>query len=304
MKTPLACAVIAALLGAFATADAGPLRNRMRARMADRMEARKAEETRPIELQAISPGARKLTEAYGGDPAQAIDVYIPKGARNAPVLVMVHGGAWKIGDKGNVGSVENKLKAWLPKGYIFVSVNYRLLPKADAYEQAQDVAAALRHVQAQAAGWGGDAQRIVLMGHSAGAHLVALLSAKPDLVGVPWAGTVVLDSAAVNVARIMEKRHPRFYDEAFGADPAGWSKASPLDQWTPAAVPMLLVCSSRRADHPCDDAEALKAKAARAGKPITVLPQPLSHSDINRTLGLPGDYTEKVQAFIDGRPGA
>jgi hypothetical protein len=115
---------------------------------------------------------------------------------------------------------------------------------------------------------------------------------------------VVLDSAAVNVEHVMEKRHPRFYDEAFGADPAGWSKASPLDQWTAAAVPMLLVCSSKRPDHPCGDAEALKAKAARAGKPITVLPQALSHADINRTLGLPGAYTEQVQAFIDGRVGA
>lgn len=300
---PLLTIGLAATLTATSAADAQiGLRGRMRERIAERLEAKKAEEGRPIDLQAILPGARKLEQHYGADPAQALDVYIPPGKLNdAPILVMVHGGAWKIGDKANTGSVENKLKHWLPRGFIVVSVNYRLLPKAMAYEQAEDVAEAIRWVQAHAADWAGSDRKIILMGHSAGAHLVALLSSKPSMVGQRWAGTVVLDSAVMKVSTTMTSRHPKFYDEAFGADPAYWAKVSPMDQWTPSAEPMFLVCSTKRPDKPCDDARAFQALARRSGVPMPVLPQDLTHADINRTLGLAGPYTDAVDRFIAER---
>jgi arylformamidase len=247
----LAAAVAVSLTtGSAADAQIG-LRGKMRERMMQRLQEKKAEEERPIDLQAILPGARKLTASYGADPAQAVDVYVPPGVlRDAPVIVMVHGGAWKIGDKANTGSVENKLRRWLPRGYVFVSVNYRMLPQAMAYAQAQDVAAALRWTQDHAADWGASDRKVIVMGHSAGAHLVALLSSRPEMVGKPWAGTVVLDSAVMKVSATMAGRHPKFYDEAFGTDPAGWGRASPMDQWTSAAVPMFLVCSTKRPDAP------------------------------------------------------
>jgi acetyl esterase/lipase len=277
------------------TADAQGLFSRQR------MAAKKAEEERPIDLQTIETGARKLTESYGGDARQAIDIYIPPHARNAPILVMVHGGAWMVGDKANTGSVENKLKHWLPKGFIVVSVNYRMLPDIMAYEQAEDVAHALAYVEDHAAGWGGDAGKLILMGHSAGAHIVALISSAPEMVGRPWAGTVVLDSAVMDVPAVMGRRHLGFYDKAFGQDPAYWRKASPLDRWTPKAVPMMLVCSTKRPDRPCDAADAFHDKAEKAGKSLPVFPRALTHEEVNRTLGLPGDYTDAVDAFIAQR---
>jgi len=300
--TPLVTLTLAAFLAASAADAQIGLRGKMRERMIQRLQEKKAEEERPIDLQAILPGARKLTAAYGADPAQAVDVYVPPGVlRDAPVIVMVHGGAWKIGDKANTGSVENKLRHWLPKGYVFVSVNYRMLPQAMAYAQAQDVAQALRWTQAHAADWGASDRKIILMGHSAGAHLAALLSSKPDMVGKPWAGTVVLDSAAMKISKTMASRHPKFYDEAFGSDPAGWAQASPMDQWTPSAVPMFLVCSTKRPDKPCDDARAFQDLARRSNVRMPVLPQPLSHADVNRTLGLPSAYTGAVDDFIAQR---
>lgn len=303
MNNKILAAALIAGLAAGATVEAQPLRGRMRERLAQRLEQKRVEEARPIDLQAIAPGARKLTQSYGTAKGQAIDVYIPPGAHDAPVIVMVHGGAWKIGDKANTGSIENKLKYWLPKGYVFVSVNYRLLPEAMADAQAQDVAEAMQWVQAYAADWGASDRRIVLMGHSAGAHLVALLSSKPEMVGKPWAGTVVLDSAAMKISTVMQGRHPRFYDEAFGSDPAAWAKVSPMDQWTPAAVPMFVVCSTQRPDKPCDDAKAFQTQVQKAGKTMPILPQALSHADINRTLGLPGAYTQAVDAWVRQRVG-
>lgn len=303
LTTLLTASLAAALVASAADAQIG-LRGKMRERMMQRLQEKKAEEERPIDLQAILPGARKLTAAYGADPAQAVDVYVPPGAlRDAPVIVMVHGGAWKIGDKGNTGSVENKLRHWLPRGYVFVSVNYRMLPQAMAYAQAQDVAQALRWTQTHAADWGASDRKIILMGHSAGAHLVSLVSSKPDMVGKPWAGTVVLDSAAMKISTTMAGRHPKFYDEAFGSDPAGWAQASPMDQWTPSAVPMFLVCSTKRPDKPCDDARAFQALAKRSGVPMPVLSRDLTHAEVNRALGLPGGYTDAVDGFIAERLG-
>jgi arylformamidase len=291
---------VAALMLAAASA-AAPFGEGVQGRLRQRLQERKAEEERPIELQGILPGARKQTDAYGTDPAQWLDVYMPPAPRDAPILILVHGGAWMIGDKANAGLVENKLRHWLTRGWIVVSVNYRMLPEAMADAQAQDVAQAVRWAQGHAEDWGGDPEKIILMGHSAGAHLAALVSARPDRVGRSWAGTVVLDSAAMQVSAIMAVRHPGFYDRAFGADPADWAKASPMDQWTPKAVPMMLVCSTLRPDGPCDDARRFQAKAQAGERDIPVLPQALTHADINRTLGLPSAYTDAVDAFISVR---
>jgi acetyl esterase/lipase len=296
-RAVLLIALAAALSGA-GVVEAAQLGLGARGQLRQRLQEKKAEEERPIDLQAIAPGARKQTDAYGADPAQRLDVYIPPGARDAPILIMVHGGAWRIGDKANTGSVENKLQHWLTQGWIVVSVNYRMLPDAMAYEQAQDVAEAVRWAQGRAGSWGGDTGKIILMGHSAGAHLVALVSSRPGMVGRPWAGTVVLDSAALQISATMAGRHPGFYDRAFGADPAYWAKTSPMDQWTPRAVPMMLVCSTQRPDDPCDDARRFQAKARAGGRDMPVLPQALTHADINRTLGAPGAYTDTVDAFI------
>jgi acetyl esterase/lipase len=300
-RSALLIVLAVATLGGAGAVEAAQLGLGLRGPLRQRLLEKKTEEERPIDLQAILPGARKQTDAYGTDPAQRLDVYIPPGARDAPILIMVHGGAWMIGDKANTGSVENKLKHWLTQGWVVVSVNYRMLPDAMAYEQAQDVAEAVRWAQGHAEDWGGDPGKVVLMGHSAGAHLVALVSSRPDMVGRPWAGTVVLDSAAMQVSATMAGRHPGFYDRAFGADPAYWAKASPMDQWTPRAVPMMLVCSTQRPDDPCDDARRFQAKARAVGRDMPVLPQALTHADINRTLGAPGAYTDAVDAFIAGR---
>lgn len=300
-RTTLMVAVAVATLTGATAVEAAQLGPGLRGQLRQRLAEKKVEEERPIDLQAIAPGARKQTDAYGTDAAQRLDVYIPPGVHDAPILIMVHGGAWMIGDKANTGSVENKLKHWLTRGWIVVSVNYRMLPNAMAYEQAQDVAEAVQWVQGYAEDWGGDPKKIILMGHSAGAHLVALVSSRPEMVGQPWAGTVVLDSAAMQVSTTMTARHPRFYDQAFGTDPAEWAKASPMDQWTPKAVPMMLVCSTLRPDDPCDDARRFQAKAKAGGRDMPVRPQNLSHADINRTLGLPGAYTNQVDAFISNR---
>ena len=73
--------------------------------------------------------------AYGPSDAQTLDVYAPSDANNAPIIFMVHGGAWRFGDKATGAVVENKVSRWVEMGFVFVSVNYRLLPEAGPREQ-------------------------------------------------------------------------------------------------------------------------------------------------------------------------
>jgi arylformamidase len=251
----------------------------------------------------LKPGVEVLHDvAYGSDRLQRMDVYLPVPRRvDAPLIVMVHGGAWIIGDKSMRRVYENKVNRWVPKGFIFVSVNNRMVPDADPLQQADDVAHALAEIQRRAPSWGGDPQEIVLMGHSAGAHLVALLGADPERArrvgAMPWLATIALDSGAMDVSAIMQRRHYRFYDKAFGADPEYWRRASPTRVLTSRATPMLLVCSTRR-DDSCPQADAFARAAVRQHVRAQVEREDLSHEQINETLGAPGAYTDSVERFM------
>lgn len=240
--------------------------------------------------------------AYGADSAQRMDLYLPARPRKAPVIFMVHGGAWRVGDKAMGRVVENKVACWVARGFVFVSVNYRMLPRADPLTQADDVARALAYAQDKAPSWGADPAKFILMGHSAGAHLADLLAAAPASArarGVrPWLGTVSLDSAAMDIVGIMQADHFRFYDRAFGGNPAYWKAASPYHVLTRGAPPMLLVCSTARPDASCAQARVFAAHAAELGVRVEVRGEALSHEEINETLGLPGGYTDAVETFM------
>lgn len=302
--TPASRIVSLAIFAALtAHATAGPLRDRIEARREARQAAQQAEDDGygGSSRRNVPAGVKLLRDvAYGPDKQQKYDVYIPKQAANAPVIFMVHGGGWKRGDKAMDTVVENKVAFWAPRGFIVVSTNYRMLPANDPVGQARDVALAIRSASEQVAGWGGDPGKFILMGHSAGAHLVTLLSSSRELQGdLRWLGTVSLDSAAYDVEMAMQGRHMRLYDEAFGADPAFWRAASPYAQLSREGVPLLAVCSSRRSDS-CEQARHFTARAGQFGMRVQVLPKDLSHKEINETLGQAGAYTEEVDQFIRG----
>lgn len=287
-------------------AEAGPLREILRRRGAteDASDSVEGSEAGDIPAAAAHAGARRITDvSYGSDPHQRLDVYLPASPSGgpAPVILMVHGGGWRLGDKAMTRVVENKVARWVPRGFVFVSINYRLLPQADVLQQADDVARAVAYVQQHAAMWMADGGRVILMGHSAGAHLVALLTSAPGLganAGVkPWLGSVLLDSAALDVPTIMQHKHYRLYDQAFGKNPAFWNACSPRQQLARGAEPMLAICSSQRADSQAQS-HAFAQHAAELGARVTVHEEDLTHREINERLGLPGAYTHAVEAFM------
>lgn len=266
-------------------------------------QARDASRRPAAQVAALPTGARaRLDIAYGDDPLQRFDVYLPAQPHEAPILLFVHGGGWANGNKDNPGVVENKAAYWLPRGHILVSTNYRMRPDTAPLDQARDVARALAAVQKRAPEWGGDAARVLLMGHSAGAHLAALVGASDNLWVEAGAmkprGVVSLDSGVLDVPDLMARpRIPALYHRAFGSDGSDWVAASPHHRLTRDAVPMLLVCSTRRPDA-CPQAHAMMKKAQSLGVVMDVLPQDLSHAELNRNLGLPSAYTERVDSFL------
>lgn len=173
-----------------------------------------------------------LTIAYGPHPLQALDLHLLPGNTPRPLLVFVHGGAWQFGDK------TRRLKdAKVPfahgEGWHFASLNFRLVPEAKVAEMAQDVAAAMATLFQRSAALGVDAERIVLMGHSSGAHLAALVASDPALLAArglspqALAGVILNDGAAYlasepSTASAFFKR--RLLDPGFaGADLAALS---------------------------------------------------------------------------------
>lgn len=295
----MACAL------ALHAAAAGPLRDFLAGR-AVQDSSGPADDEDGASLARLPPEVQVVRDVpYGDDARQRYDVYLPRNgqqkAPGAPVIFMVHGGGWSRGDKAARAVVENKVARWVPAGFVVISANYRMLPDAAPLAQAQDVARALAAAQNQAATWGGDRRKFILMGHSAGAHLVALLAASPALAeqagAARWLGAVLLDSAALDVAQLMQLPHLRLYDRAFGSDPAYWKAASPFDAMAGTTQPMLAVCSTRRRES-CMQADQFIARAASFGTHASVLREDLSHREINVQLGEDGGYTQAVESFL------
>jgi arylformamidase len=286
------------LLTAFAAltpADAGQrFRERFRERLLQRGQ------------QAPVPGGVEI--AYGSDPAQRLDFW--RGAApSAPLIIFVHGGGWRMGDKASATGGA-KVSHWRASGYAVASVNYRLVPAATVEQQAQDVADAVAALRAQATKLGIDATRIVLMGHSAGAHLAALVGtdpryfAKAGMQPDALRGVVLLDGAAYDVPRQMTGGGfmRDTYSQAFGSDPARQRALSPtLHASAPNATDFLILHIDRPGS---PEQSAALAAALRAGGTAAEVKAVAGtglrgHMEINRRLG-ESDYpaTALVDAYL------
>ena len=254
-----------------------------------------------------APGTREL--AYGADPKQRLDLLVPSDSTRAPLLLFVHGGGWSIGDKRTGAGA--KAAHFTEAGWAFASVNYRLVPQATVEQQGADIAAAIAWARSNAARHGLDPEKVVLMGHSAGAHLVALVGTDPRYLaaaGVPLGavkGVILLDGAGYDIAGQMAQpgnAAAGMYDAAFGKDVARQNALSPtLHAAVPNASNWLILPVARRADSTAQS-NALAAALSKAGARATVTPVPDSnHRKLNRGLGGDGDFaTGEVDKFLAG----
>ena len=270
---------------------------------------------------ALAAGARAQDvqrDIPYGDKAerQVLDVYSPKSAKDLPVVFWIHGGGWQTGDKKDV---QIKPQAFKDKGFVFVSTNYRLLPAVDMGTLTRDVAKAVRWVHEHAGEHGGDPKRLLVMGHSAGAQLAALICIDDRYLkteGVPLAnikGCVPVDGDTYDVPAIIETAETRWrvhgltpakfgHREKFGNDPPKHKDFSAVTHVAKGKdIPPFLILHV--AGHPDVTAQAqrLGNVLKENGIPVTVFgARETTHSKINADLGLPDDpATKALFDFLD-----
>lgn len=242
----------------------------------------------------------------------SLDIYAPKGAATAPVMVMIHGGGWQIGDKANPGLLANKVPFFTTNGWLFVSINYRLSPAVQHPAHVQDVATALAWVEAHSADYGGDPTRLYVMGHSAGAHLAALVAMDEQYLEAEGtglealSGVILLDGAGYNVAtpaQFARGRAQEMYRTAFGDDPAGWDSASPITHVeADKGIPPFFVAYVVRREPSRVQSERLVEILTEAGVPAELFAaEGKTHATINQGFGVAGDaVTGAVWAWLQG----
>jgi arylformamidase len=263
------------------------------------------------EAKAPSFGGTEM--AYGKHAKQRLDFWAPllsPSKTRPPLVIFVHGGGWSIGDKKS-GTGE-KAAHFTKLGYAFASLNYRLVPETDPGGQATDIANAIAYLRAQSGALGFDPNRIILTGHSAGAHLVALISSDEhylERARVPLAslrGSVLLDGAGYDVPKQMAANGAgpmigKMYVAAFGTEKFNQLKLSPITYATaPNAAQWLLIHDANRADSG-EQSRELAAALRKAGASATVVPIPdSSHMKINNDLGAGDNFiTQHVDAFVN-----
>ncbi|MEM8735915.1 MAG: alpha/beta hydrolase fold domain-containing protein, partial [Planctomycetota bacterium] len=172
-------------------------------------------------------------QAYGHHELQKLDAYFDPSKDSAPIVVWVHGGGWRAGDKKSIGL---KKAAFVQQGFSLVSTNYRLAPDAPVDSMANDIAGAVRWAITNCKKIHGDPTTVFLAGHSAGAHLVSLVStdatylAKQDLKLTDLTGCVSVDTAAYDVPLLTSSLgsvRKRIYTSVFGTEKSTQVRFSP-----------------------------------------------------------------------------
>ncbi|AMX95023.1 MULTISPECIES: alpha/beta hydrolase [Mesorhizobium] len=252
----------------------------------------------PLEASAAWKTRRPTPETFDYGPAK-LDIYAPDGATGLPVVFFVHGGTWQFGKRSQVDA---KPAFLLANGFCFVSIDYRMLPQANVATQAGDVEKAYAYIRANIARHGGDPNRIVGMGHSAGCHLVALTGMRGGLPGI--AALILDDTRAYDLAALAKNGGMvRAYARVF-SDPAQWAALSPASYVDGRKHPPTFIAYSRASGR-SEDSRAFAERLRSTGTKVTLFDgSAYTHMSINRDFGEEGDaLTAAALAFLKSTVG-
>ncbi len=277
--------------------------------------------TEPFTLEAA------VGYAQGSPPAEAslnqLDIYTPSPAPtagSAPVVVYVHGGSLLTGDKGN--GVLNMARLFTGQGYVFVSVNYRLSPNPPSSSNPNrirypahpdDVGEAFGWLGQNIGARGGDASKLILVGHSAGAHLASLVATDGSFLRaygtspLSLRGVVALDSASYDLvdradpatstlsASGIEQLWNAYATPVENAIDGTWTEASPTSQADRRDAPHLLLTQASNGGRIAVNQQLAVALGQDPAEVVTV---DLNHAGIKSALGNPADATVETEAVI------
>jgi acetyl esterase/lipase len=166
-----------------------------------------------------------------------LDVYCPKGQKDFPVVLFVHGGSWQWGNKYLFGYIGD---AFAKIGIGVVICNYRLSPANQHPAHIQDVAKAFAWMHENIGKYGGNTNRLFVCGHSAGGHLVSLLATDPEYLKVEKRSTSDI-KGVISISGVYKiDANLRVFRGAFGKDEEVCKKASPLTHVVGKHPPFLI----------------------------------------------------------------
>jgi arylformamidase len=240
--------------------------------------------------------------AYGADTRQKLDIYAPQGLKALkPVLIFIHGGGWQRGDKS---SAEKHGAFYAEKGAVFISINYRLSPKDKHPAQAEDSAAAVKWVYDNIHQYGGNKHSIHIAGHSAGAHLAALIAtdgrylAAHSLSPLLFKSVMPNDTASYDFSTplVIGKRlvQPKI-DATFGTTPQQIKAASPISyiQDNKNLPPFICFVTGKRPDAVAQTHAFTAAIKTASGQSETQIIEGLSHREMNLAMSDPASPLAK-----------
>jgi arylformamidase len=250
---------------------------------------------------------RDLAYVEPKNERQTLDVYAPTEGKDHPVVFWIHGGGWQAGDKKEV---QAKPQAFVDKGFVFVSTNYRFVPNVTIQEIARDIAKSIRWVHDHAKDYGGDPNTMLVMGHSAGAQLAALICTDDRYLkaeGLSLAiikGCVPVDGDTYDVPMqiaSVDQRNADGYKRKFG-DADSQKDLSPVTHVAKGkGIPPFLILHV--AEHPETKAQSQRLARALQEAGVSAKAYPAdgkTHNSINNDLGTPDDKpSQALFAFVE-----
>jgi acetyl esterase/lipase len=248
---------------------------------------------------------RHTNLAYGADPQQRVDVYVPDGPSSGasrPVIVFWHGGRWEFGDKSDYRFVGAALAE---SGYVAVIANYRHYPQVKMPGFMDDAARAAQWAVTHAGEFGADPRQLFLMGHSAGAQMAALLALDPRYFqatgAVPQIAGVIGLSGPYDFLPLLEAD----VQDMFGP-PALYPESQPINYVRADAPPMLLIHGLKdETVWPKNSRNLASALSARGASVTLKLYPKLVHADTVGALSAPirgrAPTLSDIQAFVKAR---
>lgn len=251
------------------------------------------------ERSTVPIGGGLKVDVYAREPSRLASLLGTGPKATAPVLLYVHGGGWVKGSREKVYNLPAYAQS---RGYLLVSVDYRPLPQNTIDGQVKDVVNGINWVRNNIATYGGDPGRIVIMGHSSGSHLVALIGARK--LGGSLRGIVANDVQAYDLPayyRLRKNSMDPIYRKAFGANPATWVKYSPIT-YVPqnsGFPPFLIMHSGSNGERRRALAEAFAAKLRQKGTQVTLFDgKAYSHGTIASSIGRSAAVTQALDRFL------
>lgn len=247
---------------------------------------------------------RDVPYAEDGSRFHSLDIYAPERCEKCPVMVFIHGGAWRTGDKGNHGK---KGLFFAQKGFVFVSVNYRTFPRARFPLFVEDVSDAVAWIHENIHKYGGDGNRIILMGHSAGAHIAALVSYEKDFLrrrGMPpdiIRGSILLDGGAYDLISLRDS-FPLLFEKTirpvFGKGDEELRRASPVYRIERGFNPPTLIVHTERPASASQARILMERLKETNSKAVIYCACGMSHRQVNTDIGEDNQLTETLLEFV------